>query len=102
MVEVLPARDVNGITSAGRGPDAHAPRRDVQHADRADLGYSAFVWLLEHVPVSTVATYAYVNPVVALVSGWALLGEGLTATMAAGSVVVLASVALVVRREHSR
>jgi drug/metabolite transporter (DMT)-like permease len=66
------------------------------------LAYSAFVWLLEHVPVSTVATYAYVNPVVALISGWALLGEGLTATMAAGSVVVLASVALVVRRERTR
>jgi drug/metabolite transporter (DMT)-like permease len=66
------------------------------------LAYSAFVWLLEHVPVSTVATYAYVNPVVALVSGWALLGEGLTATMAAGSVVVLASIALIVRHEHSR
>jgi drug/metabolite transporter (DMT)-like permease len=63
------------------------------------LAYSAFVWLLEHEPVSTVATYAYVNPVVALALGWALLGEGLTATMAAGSVVVVASVAFVVRRE---
>jgi drug/metabolite transporter (DMT)-like permease len=50
------------------------------------LAYSGFVWLLEHEPVSTVATYAYVNPVVALGLGWALLGEGLSATMAAGSV----------------
>ncbi|HEX2103006.1 MAG TPA: EamA family transporter [Solirubrobacteraceae bacterium] len=63
------------------------------------LAYSAFVWLLEHEPVSTVATYAYVNPVVALVLGWLVLGEGLTATMAAGSVVVVGSVAFVVRRE---
>jgi drug/metabolite transporter (DMT)-like permease len=64
------------------------------------LAYSAFVWLLEHEPVSTVATYAYVNPVVALTLGWALLGEGLSAAMAAGSVLVVASVALVVRREN--
>jgi drug/metabolite transporter (DMT)-like permease len=63
------------------------------------LAYSAFVWLLEHEPISTVATYAYVNPVVALALGWALLGAGLSATMAAGSVVVVASVAFVVRRE---
>jgi drug/metabolite transporter (DMT)-like permease len=63
------------------------------------LAYSAFVWLLEHEPVSTVATYAYVNPVVALGLGWALLGEGLSATMAAGSVLVVAAVAFVVRRE---
>jgi drug/metabolite transporter (DMT)-like permease len=48
----------------------------------------------------TVATYAYVNPVVALTLGWALLGEGLSAAMAAGSVLVVASVALVVRREN--
>jgi drug/metabolite transporter (DMT)-like permease len=64
------------------------------------LAYRAFVWLLEHEPVSTVATYAYVNPVVALTLGWALLGEGLSAAMAAGSVLVVASVALVVRREN--
>jgi len=61
------------------------------------LAYVAFVWLLANVPISTVSTYAYVNPVVAVVLGWALLGEEITAAMAAGAVAVLASVALIVR-----
>jgi len=45
---------------------------------------TAFVGCSSTEPVSTVATYAYVNPVVALGLGWALLGESLSATMAAG------------------
>jgi drug/metabolite transporter (DMT)-like permease len=61
------------------------------------VAYAAFVWLLAHVPISTVSTYAYINPVVAVVLGWALLEEEITATMAAGAVAVLASVALIVR-----
>jgi drug/metabolite transporter (DMT)-like permease len=61
------------------------------------LAYSAFVWLLEHAPISTVSTYAYVNPVVAVLLGWALLSEAITAPLAAGAVVVLASVAFIVR-----
>jgi len=61
------------------------------------LAYSAFVWLLEHAPISTVSTYAYVNPVVAVLLGWALLSEEITAPLAAGAVVVLASVAFIVR-----
>ena len=61
------------------------------------LAYYAFVWLLEHAPISTVSTYAYVNPVVAVLLGWALLSEEITAPLAAGAVVVLASVAFIVR-----
>ncbi len=44
------------------------------------VGYTAFVWLLEHVPVAKVATYAYVNPVVAVILGAILLGEHLIRT----------------------
>jgi drug/metabolite transporter (DMT)-like permease len=54
------------------------------------LAYAAFVWLLANVPISTVSTYAYVNPVVAVVLGWALLEEAITPAMAAGAVAVLA------------
>jgi drug/metabolite transporter (DMT)-like permease len=61
------------------------------------VAYAAFVWLLANVPISTVSTYAYVNPIVAVVLGWALLEEEITAAMAAGAVAVLASVALIVR-----
>jgi drug/metabolite transporter (DMT)-like permease len=61
------------------------------------LAYAAFVWLLANLPISTVSTYAYVNPVVAVAIGWALLDEEITAAMAVGAVAVLASVALIVR-----
>jgi drug/metabolite transporter (DMT)-like permease len=60
------------------------------------LAYSAFVWLLANARISTVATYAYVNPVVAVVVGWALLGEQITTTIAIGALAILASVAVVV------
>jgi drug/metabolite transporter (DMT)-like permease len=61
--------------------------------------YSAFVWLLQNAGASTVATYAYVNPAVALILGWAILSEEVTPTILAGAIMILASVALVVRRE---
>jgi drug/metabolite transporter (DMT)-like permease len=60
------------------------------------VAYSAFVWLLRNAPIGTVATYAYVNPVVALAVGAALLGEAVTAPMLAGGALILGSVALVV------
>jgi drug/metabolite transporter (DMT)-like permease len=64
------------------------------------VAYSAFVWLLDHAPISTVSTYAYVNPVVAVLLGWAVLSEAITATIVAGSLAILLSVAFVLRREQ--
>ena len=63
------------------------------------VAYSAFVWLLGNAPLSLVSTYAYVNPLVALFLGWALLSEAVTGAMAAGALAVLASVALIVRHD---
>ena len=63
------------------------------------VGYTAYVWLLEHVPIQRVATYAYVNPVVAIALGALVLQESITWTIGAGAAVVLVSVAIVVRRE---
>jgi drug/metabolite transporter (DMT)-like permease len=60
------------------------------------LAFTAFAWLLRHAPISLVATYAYVNPVVAIALGAAILGEHLTATTAVGAAVVVASVVAVV------
>ena len=40
------------------------------------VGFTAYVWLLRVAPISLVATYAYVNPIVAVFLGWALLGRG--------------------------
>ena len=63
------------------------------------IGYTAYVWLLAHVPIGTVATYAYVNPVVAILLGVLVLGETLSWRILAGAAVVLASVAVVIRKE---
>jgi drug/metabolite transporter (DMT)-like permease len=60
------------------------------------VAYTAFVWLLRNAPIRTVATYAYVNPVVAVAVGAVLLGEQVTATTIAGGALLLSSVALVV------
>jgi drug/metabolite transporter (DMT)-like permease len=63
------------------------------------IAYIAFAWLLANAPISTVSTYAYVNPLVAVLLGWALLSETVTLTIAAGAAAVVASVALIVRRQ---
>lgn len=59
------------------------------------IGFTAYVWLLNNVPIAKVATYAYVNPIVALILGCAFHGEKLDAYMLAGSVVIILSVILV-------
>lgn len=59
------------------------------------LGFSCFIWLIHHVPVAKVTTYAYVNPVVAVILGAVVLGEHLVATEYMGMVAVLGAVALV-------
>ena len=59
------------------------------------IGYSAYIWLLEHVPTSKVSTYAYVNPVVAVFLGWLILHERVDRFMLAGSAIVILSVILV-------
>ena len=59
------------------------------------IGFSAFIWLLGHVPTSKVATYAYVNPVIAVFLGWIVLGESVDRFVMAGTVVIVAAVALV-------
>ena len=64
------------------------------------LAYTAYTWLLKNAPISTVATYAYVNPVIAIVLGWAILSEEITVTVVAGAAAIVLSVAAVVRTEN--
>jgi len=63
------------------------------------VGYTAYIWLLGHVPTSKVSTYAYVNPVVAVFLGWLVLHERIDAYILAGSTVVILSVILVTSAE---
>jgi drug/metabolite transporter (DMT)-like permease len=59
------------------------------------VGFSAYIWLLQHVSMSKVATYAYVNPVVAVFLGWIVLRERVDGYILAGTAIVVISVALV-------
>jgi len=56
------------------------------------LTFTSYVWLIEHEPTTRVASYAYVNPVIALFAGAALAGERLTAFQIVGILLVLAGV----------
>lgn len=60
------------------------------------LGFSCYIWLIHHVPVTKVATYAFVNPVVAVILGALVLGEHLQATEYVGMIMVIGAVALVI------
>jgi drug/metabolite transporter (DMT)-like permease len=58
-------------------------------------GYTAYIYLLEHVPTPKVATYAYVNPIVAVFLGWVILHEQVDLFMLLGTAIIIASVWLV-------
>jgi drug/metabolite transporter (DMT)-like permease len=61
------------------------------------VGYTAYVWLLRVAPISLVSTYAFVNPVIAVLLGALVLAEPLEPrTVAAGAIIVVA-VAVIVR-----
>ena len=64
--------------------------------------FTAYNWLLRHVALSTVATYAFVNPVIAVFLGWLILSEEITAFVVAGTAVIVASVAFVVLSSAER
>lgn len=66
------------------------------------VAFSAYVWLLHHAPISLTATYAYVNPVVAVLLGALVLDEPVTGVVLAGGAVVVLGVGLVVTAERPR
>ncbi|MGZ3587196.1 MAG: EamA family transporter [Candidatus Limnocylindrales bacterium] len=63
------------------------------------LAFTAYTWLLQVAPISRVATYAYVNPVVAVVLGWLILGEQISPAMLVGGAIIVLAVAIVIRQE---
>jgi drug/metabolite transporter (DMT)-like permease len=66
------------------------------------LAFTAYAWLLQNAAISRVATYAYVNPVVAIVLGYLILDEVITPLTLVGAAIIVVSVALVVRIENAR
>lgn len=66
------------------------------------VAFSAYVWLLKVAPITLVGTYAYVNPIVAVFLGWALLSEPITSmTLVAAAVIVLAVAIVVTARSRA-
>lgn len=66
------------------------------------VGFTAYIWLLERVPTAKVATYAYVNPIVAVFLGYMIAQERLDRFSVAGMVVIIAAVVLVTRAKLIR
>jgi len=65
------------------------------------IAYSAYTWLLQHASVSLIATYAFVNPVVAVVLGALVVAEPITPTIVVGAAIIVLAVAFIVLRQSA-
>jgi len=59
------------------------------------IAFSAYIWLLRVSTPARVSTYAYVNPVIAVLLGWALAGEALTVRIGVAAAIIVSGVALI-------
>jgi len=59
------------------------------------VGFSTFVWLMKHSTPARVSTYAYVNPVVAVILGWLILGEPIGPRTLVASAIIVTAVAII-------
>ena len=59
------------------------------------IGFTSYIWLLDKVSPARLGTYAYVNPVVAVLLGWAIAGETLSIRTGVAAAIVICAVALI-------
>ena len=59
------------------------------------FGYGSYIYAIEHLPLSFVSTYAYINPIIAVFLGWLFLDEKLNVMIGIGAVVIILGVVLV-------
>ena len=64
------------------------------------VGFTAYIWLLRHCDPAKVATYAYVNPVVAMILGTFFAHETLSGRAVAGAILIIGSVAMVITAQQ--
>lgn len=105
-MEMLAGGVFLGVAGVARGELADVHVEAISATSLLALGYlvtfgslvafSAYAWLLSHARLSVVSTYAYVNPVVAVLLGWAILSEPITARILLASAIIVVSVALIV------
>jgi drug/metabolite transporter (DMT)-like permease len=104
-MQMLGGGTLLAIVSALTGEPARVTLSEVSLKSALSVGYlivfgaivafTAYVWLMRVAPPVLVSTYAYVNPVVAVLLGWAFAGEPLTAGTLISAAVILAGVALI-------
>jgi drug/metabolite transporter (DMT)-like permease len=68
----------------------------------AVIGYTAYIWLLRHCDPAKVATYAYVNPIVAVLLGTFFAGETVTVRTLIAAALIIGSVALIITAQQLR
>jgi drug/metabolite transporter (DMT)-like permease len=68
----------------------------------AVVGYTAYIWLLRHCDPAKVATYAYVNPIVAVLLGTLFAGETVTVRTLVAAALIIGSVALIITAQQLR
>ncbi len=66
------------------------------------IGFTAYSWLLKNAQPAMVATYAYVNPVIAVFLGWLIAGESFTTQMLVGAGIIIGSVALITSQDKDK
>jgi len=66
------------------------------------VGFTAFFYLLRHTTPAKSTTYAYVNPIVAIVLGWAILNEPITSRVLVAAAVIIAGVVMITTLPHLR
>ncbi len=66
------------------------------------ISYTAYSWLLKNAQPAMVSTYAYVNPVIAVLLGWLIAGESFTAQMLIGAGIIVGSVALITSNKKDK
>jgi drug/metabolite transporter (DMT)-like permease len=66
------------------------------------FGYGSYIYAIEHLPLSLVSTYAYVNPVIAVFLGWFFLNEKIDLLIVIGAVVIIGGVILVKQGTQKR
>jgi drug/metabolite transporter (DMT)-like permease len=62
------------------------------------VGFTAYVWLLKATTAARASTYAYVNPVVAVFLGWAVVGEPIAPRMLFAAIAIILAVVIIVTR----
>ncbi len=66
------------------------------------IGFTSYSWLLKNAQPAMVATYAYVNPVIAVLLGWLIAGESFTGQMLIGAGVIVGSVVLITAKDNDK